>query len=243
MNLSKVVSALKMELGLYAITLPFKDENGNATPTEKVIMDVLTTMTIPRYSEFKPWARTYDVHMDKLQCIDKFKGVYVLPPFLTITPIKYIKDIRMPDYRIEQYSGMFPGVYGNGRSAQAVINNQAQLLLHGEMRAEPTWEYLGENKVQLYGFPRTVLTFMIAAEHAENGETIPDSCYDSFMELATLDVKVFLYNTLKLYDGIPTAFGNINLKIDEYQSADNERSSLLNEWRDKFHVDDLWEWM
>ena len=57
------------------------------------------------------------------------------------------------------------------------------------------------------------------------------------MELATLDMKVFLYNTLKLYDGIPTAFGQINLKIDDYQSADGDRNTLLDNWRDKFHLD------
>ena len=56
-----------------------------------------------------------------------------------------------------------------------------------------------------------------------------------------LDVKQFLYNTLKLYDGIPTAFGNINLKIDDYQSAEGDRNALLDKWRDSFHLDMQWE--
>lgn len=237
MNLSKVVSSLKMSLGLYGITLPFKDINGNTTPTEKVIMDVLTTITIPEYSEFVPWIIEYDEHIDKLQVIDKKKGIYLLPPFVTMTPVKYVLAVKLPTYRVEHYNGMYPNMYGGNRSAQAVINNQAQLMLHGEMRAEPSFEYLGENKIQLYGYPRTILTFKVAAEHLENGETISSTCYDSFMELATLDVKMFLYNTLKLYDGIQTAFGQINLKLDEYQSADNERTTLLNEWRDRYHLD------
>ena len=50
-------------------------------------------------------------------------------------------------------------------------------------------------------------------------------------------VKVFLYNNLKLYDEIPTAFGNIKLKIEDYNGADNERTQLLERWRDTFHVD------
>jgi hypothetical protein len=61
------------------------------------------------------------------------------------------------------------------------------------------------------------------------------------MQLAMLDTKMFLYNTMKLYDGMSSAFGNINLKIDEYQAADSERTGLLKEWSEVFHLDLSWE--
>ena len=62
------------------------------------------------------------------------------------------------------------------------------------------------------------------------------------MQLAMLDAKMFLYNTLKLYDGIPSAFGSIQLKVEELQGADSERTALLNQWNDTFHLDmDNWE--
>ena len=109
------------------------------------------------------------------------------------------------------------------------------------MRAEPTFEYLGENKVRLYGFPRTNVTFRLACEHESNGESIEASQYGSFMELAALDLKMFLYNTLKLYDGIATAHGQINLRIDDYQGAESERTALLERWGDLFHLDMGWE--
>jgi len=109
------------------------------------------------------------------------------------------------------------------------------------MRSEPTFDYLGENKIKLYGYPKTILTFKVAAEHDPSGETIEDSCYDSFMELATLDMKTFLYNNLKLYEGIPTAFGQISLKVEDYQSAEADKNALLNDWRDKFHLDMDWD--
>lgn len=244
MNLSKVISALKMSLGLYGITLPFKDEiTGKPIPAEKVLSDILTNITIPMYSEFVPWVREYDENIKNLQVVDKQKGIYLLPPFLTMTPIKNVLSVTLPSYNNRSsYGGIYP-MHGMNRSAQGVINNQAYNLLMGEMRAEPTFEYLGHNKIRLYGFPKTIVTFVVAAEHDENGETIPSTCYDSFMELATLDTKIFLYNNLKLYDGITTAFGTINLKVDDYQSADSERTSLLNEWRDRSHLQDLWQYM
>ena len=119
------------------------------------------------------------------------------------------------------------------------------MMVAGQMRAEPTFEYLGENKIRLYGWPKTTVAFKVACEHEPNGESIPDSCYSSFMDLATLDMKVFLYNTLKLYDGIPTAFGEIKLKTEDYQSAEADRRELLNQWTDVFAVDEIadFQWM
>ena len=50
------------------------------------------------------------------------------------------------------------------------------------MRSEPTFEYLGENRIKLYGYPTYEIEFKVACEHDPNGETIPSSCFDSFMD-------------------------------------------------------------
>lgn len=242
MNISKAASQLKMQLGLYGITLPFQDPiTKQTTPTENVIMDVIKTMTIPIYSQFVPWIRHGDIHVNSLKVVDRIKGIYMLPAFLTLTPVMYVADVSLPFQNTRGTYGDIAPAYGINRSVQGVATSQAYMMLAGQMRAEPTFEYLGENKIRLYGYPKTELSFKVACEHEPNGETIPEGCYDSFMELATLDMKIFMYNTLKLYDGIPTAFGNINLKIEEYQSADADRNTLLDKWRDTFHLDMDWE--
>lgn len=245
MNMSRAVSHIKMALGLYNITLPFKDElTGKTTPTENVIRDVLTTMTIPIYSEFVPWIREGTININNLKIVDKRSGIYMLPAFLTLTPVKYVAAVELPQHNNRGTYGDIAPAYGINRSVQGVLTSQAYMMVAGQMRSEPTFEYLGENKIKLYGYPRVPVSFRVACEHEPNGESIPDSCYDSFMELAMLDVKMFLYNTLKLYDGIPTAFGTINLKIDDYQSASADRDSLLEKWRDTFHLSMDWEtWM
>lgn len=242
MNISKAVSQLKMQLGLYAIALPFKDPiSGETTPTENVIMDVLTTMTIPTYSQFVPWVREGTIDVGSLHAVDEREGIYMLPAFLTITPVMYVSDVSLPFYNTRGTYGDIAPAFGINRSVQGVATAQAYMMVAGQMRAEPSFEYIGNNKIRLYGYPKTRLSFKVACEHEKNGESIDEGCYDSFMELATLDMKVFMYNTLKLYDGIPTAFGNINLKIEEYQSADADRTALLEKWRDTFHLDMDWE--
>lgn len=245
MNMSKVISSIKMQLGLYGITLPFKDEiTGEPTPTEKVISDVLTTTTIPEFSEFAPNIVKGTCHVKDLKVIDEKNGIYLLPAHLTFTPVKSVLNVQLPFHNARGTFGDIAPAYGINRSVQGVATSQAYMMVAGQMRNEPTFDYLGNNKIQLFGWPKTILEFELNCEHDANGESIPDGCYDSFMELATLDVKVFLYNTLKLYDGIPTAFGQINLKLEDYQSASSDRKTLLDEWRDKFHVDlPIWQWM
>ncbi len=245
MNISKVISSIIMQFGLYGISLPFKDSiTGEPIPTENVIRDVITVTTIPEYSQFVPWNREGTIHLSSLKVVDKKNGIYIIPSFLTLTDIMYVSDVSVYINKNKGSYGIISPGYGLGRYAEATITSQAQMMLYGQMRAEPTFEYLGENKIKLYGFPDTMLTFKVACTHEPNGETIPESCYDSFMELATLDVKIFLYNHLDLFDEIPTAFGPIKMKIEKYQSAETDKTTLLDKWRDTFHLDMGWEsWM
>lgn len=238
MNLSRGISQLKMQLGLYNITLPFKDpETGKPIPVENVIRDVLVTTTIPIYSQFQPWIREGDANINSLKIVDKKNNVYLLPIGFTTTPVMYVLAVHMPYHSNRGTYGDIAPAYGISQSVQGVATSQAMMMLAGQMRSEPTFEYLGENKIRLYGYPKTVVTFRIACEHEPNGETIPPTCYESFMQLATLDMKMFLYNTLKLYDNIASAFGNIQLKIEDHQSAESDRTALLDRWNDTFHLD------
>lgn len=238
MNMSKCISSIIMQLGLYGVALPFTDTiTGDPIPTENVIRDVLTTTTIPLYSEFVPWVRKGDIDIRSLKIVDKKDHIYLLPAILTITPIKYVMDVRMPYTNVRETYGDISPSYGINRSVQGVITSQTYMMLAGQMRSEPTFEYLGHNQIKLYGYPNTTLTFAVACEHMANGESIEDSCYDSFMELSILNVKTFLYNNLKYFDDQPTAFGSIKLKIESFESAEGELNQTLDRWRDTFHLD------
>lgn len=236
--MSRVISHIKLMNGLQAVTLPFIDEiTGKPKPTETIIKEIITTATIPVYSQFVPWRREYTVNLSSLECIDKKNYIYKLPAFLTMTPIMYVIDVELPVRNERGTYGDIAPAYGINRSVTGVATSQAYMMVAGEMRSEPSFDYLGEGKIKLYGYPKCHLNFIVACEHMENGESIEDSCYDSFLELANLDVKIAMYNNLKLLDGIPTAFGNIQLKTEDLQSAESERKEWLEKARDSFHLD------
>lgn len=241
MNMSNIVSTIITELGLFDITLPIVRENNREAPIEEVVYHVLKTVTIPMYSQYEPWKREGDCDVKTLKCVDQRDGIYMLPAILCMTPVLYIIDIRMPYHNSRGTYGDIAPAYGINRSAQGVINSQAYMMLAGQMRAEPTWEWLKNNKVRLYGFPKTMLTFVVACEHMPNGETIDDGCYKSFLDLAMLDMRIYLWNLLKRYKTIPSAHGNLSLEIEDYQSAEQEKKQMLSDWDDRYHLDMGWE--
>lgn len=238
MNMSGIISSLISQLGLYNITLPFKDaQTGKPIPTENIINDIIVKTTIPMFSQYQPWIRSGDINIKDLKVIDRMNHIYLLPGILTTTEILYVLDVSLPIQNNRGTYGDISPAYGISRSVEGVITAMEYMMLSGQMRSEPTFEYLGHNKIRLYGYPKTVVTIEVACCHEPNGETIEEGCRASFMKLATLDVKEFLYNNLKYYDEIPSAFGPVKLKIEDYQHAVSERDSMLKEWDDTFHLD------
>ena len=67
--------------------------------------------------------------------------------------------------------------------------------------------------------------------------SIPDTAQESFYQLALLDVKSYLYNVMKHYNQINSVHGTIDLKIDEWQNAAEQRLDLISKWDDSFHED------
>ena len=49
-------------------------------------------------------------------------------------------------------------------------------------------------------------------------------------QLAVLDLEEYLYNQLKRKDQLDVGVGTINLKIDEWANARDEKKQLLETW-------------
>lgn len=245
MNISKVVSTLISQNGWYGITLPFIDETTKQPkPIETVIQGIIEDTTVPMYSQFVPWLREGDCDLKTMKCVNPRNAEYMLPMILTITPVMWVNDVHLPFINARGTFGDVAPAYGINRSVQGVLTSQAYMMVAGQMRNEPSFDYLGHNKIRLYGWPKTTLTFEVACQHMPNLETIEDGCYDSFMQLATLDCKEFMYNNLKHYSPIVTAHGTHDLKIEDYQGASDKKEDLLEKWRDVYHVDMDWtKWM
>lgn len=244
MNMSDVINDIKLRLGLNAIALPFNK------PTEIVISEILQG-TIRTYSQFKPFEREGCYHKNKLNSpsdYDRKMGIFILPNELTITPVQYadaypISEITFDDQATTNpftvgspfvgFGSYYPQDIINAELTGAAINK-----FIGVTSSPASSRWLGFNKIQLFNFPDdTFIRFIVKCDHDPHGESIPVTCRESFMELAILDVEASLYNLLKNMNNVGSAFKEIQLKIDEWSSAESNRNTLVKEWTENFHLD------
>ena len=122
----------------------------------------------------------------------------------------------------------------NATVTGAAINKYA-----GVTSRQPSSKWLGYNRIQLFDFPdKCWIRFVVKCEHDLSGETIQESQVESFMQLAELDLKRFLYNSLKNMTSVGSGFKDIQLKIDDWASAESERNALIEKWEGRYYLDD-----
>lgn len=248
MNMSKVINDIKLANGLNTIALPFDK------PVELVIREILEG-TIRTFSHFKPWRREGTYAMNTLRSPDDYskrQGIYFLPEDMTITEVRdataYLGSSIESEYghSINTFTVGTPFVGFGSYYPQDIINATATGAAinkyTGITAAVPTSEWKGFNKIQLFNFPKNSnVHFIVNCNHDPSGETIEESLVESFMKLATLDVRRTLYAQLKNMVGVGSAFKETQLKIDDWSGADSAYWELLDKWEGVFHLDEIEE--
>lgn len=233
MNLSNTVSRIKMKLGLINITTPFENLN-------EVIVDILREFTIPDFSVYNPVKETLHINTHDLELADKddICETYLLPDFKNRT-LLYVFDVT---YDTSLVSGL--GYFGGGLPLiQGSLVNQAMLAnagasLMNTIIPKMSFEFIPPRTLKLYNaYSSSRLVIYLGFEHDKSMASIPETCRESFMQLALLDVKSNLYPTMKQYTELSTSIGNINLKIDDWANAEQERSDLIAKWDESYYLD------
>lgn len=246
MNISDVVNDIKFSQGLNAIALPFDKS------VENVIQDILR-MTVREFSDFKPQIKEGYELIENLFSpneITRKQNIYILPAELTTTHVKtasatpassqYQSDEAMTNSFTVGTPFVGFGSYYPQDILDATATGAAINKFSGVTSQQPNSEYLGYNKIQLFNFPtKCNVKFKVECEHEPSLETIPDTMYTSFVELATLDVQRTLYANLKNMNNVGSAFREITLKIEEWSGAEAAQKALLKEWEKVFHLDNL----
>ena len=234
LNMSKLISSIKMDLGVYGMALPFDNP-------DEVFRDVLELKTIPTFSQFQPYYIPLKMDLDKAIEVEKNLQycIYELPDAFGDSEILFVKKLE-EDLDSFAHGYLDTGALMGGMSWGDMMMGQANSNLASMAMPAVTFEYIAPNKIKIYNdsfmYSRKI-RMEIAIEHSKNLSTISKTAQYSFTKLATLDIKMMLYNNLKHYNDLQTAFGNINLKIDDWANAESDRADLSREWEENYHLD------
>lgn len=233
MNMSNIITRIKLSLGLMAIATPFEN-------IDETILTILQDITIPDFSLYNPCRdrlqlKTSD--LERLEKTDQYE-VYLLPDFKN-RKLLYVFDVTYDDSCLSglgYYGGGMPLMTGNVINQTMLANAGAHLI--STMMPKMTFKFEYPRKLYLYNiYSSSSIVLDLGFEHDKSLASIPETCRDSFIQLAMLDVKSNLYPTLKMYSELNTAIGNINLKLDDWSNAESAREELINKWADTYHLD------
>lgn len=234
MNASQLLTSIKMDLGIYGLRLPF--DNG-----DKSLMDVIQLKSIKTFSTFFPQVKRLSIDLNKdVECLksEYTESKYVLPDLFPGREILYIRNIELKS-KLLGNGFISPTFDGSIETYNMLMMTQANANLASVAAPAITFKFEPPNIMYLFNVATAygMIDIELALEHSENLATIPQTAWESFYELALLDIKRFLYNTMKHYTELQTAYGNINLRIDEWSNAESDRKDLIEKWRDVYHLE------
>lgn len=228
-NRSKLITSIKMKLGIHGLSLPGIDIN-------ELIEDVINEETLMVFNELLPNMITVNLDTRQLKQVKSSfnETVYIIPDIFGGREIFGIDNIVPYDKYANDCTPYTSGLMNN---MGALMMGQVSADLYSLLDAGFSFNFESPNRLTLYNLDTlyTVLTVKFRVEHAKNLSTIPKTAYSSFKKLALLDTKIILYENLKHYSGIDTVHGRIDLKIDDWANAQSERDDLVKEWEDTYH--------
>ena len=239
MNMSELITTLKINTGSYVRPLPIEN-------IDKVLEDIITVKTLPTFSVFCPDIQQVYYNINELEIVNQAyeESTYLFPDVYNKKKILFIKSAKYKDTGLGGTSIYYGHQVTTGNLVQQAMIMNANAALSSSLVPKMTFKFIPPRTVTLYNtFKCSTVIFELALTHS-NVNSIPETARESLIRLATLDIKAFLYNTLKLVPEITTAQGQMNLKIDEWSSAESDRDALIKEWEAVDHIDlNLFEWI
>lgn len=235
-NMSKLISKIDMRLGMSQYNLP------DHLSKEKWV-DVITDITLVTFSRFFPFEMIYHVDQDTPKrdgwyMIDeekldgaKFLGFHDLDwaTFGNSSAMQQQADgYGYYDMLTCQYGLAGIGLYQMESNLSSLYNTGYFL----ETR-DPNMFRLSSATGQL-GKTLSVFNIKVFVEHSPTLSTISPTMMETFEELAMADVADFLYQSLKLYDGLETIFAKPDLRLDDLRDKAQKREEIVNTLRDSY---------
>lgn len=236
LNLSNVVSRIKFKLGIVNMALPFDN-------IDKMIVDIIQEFTVPVFSLYVP-----DRKISTVNAKEQFKELehqtshttYLLPDFKD-PKLLYINDIYNNEDALTNlgyYAGSVPmAMTETSLTGQMMLSNITMNMINAAV-PKLTFDFIQPRTLKIYNaFWTNVFTIDWGFEHSKSLNSIPDDALNSFLKLALLDVKENLYPTVAQFQEQSTVYGTLRLPIDGWANAESERTELLNQWDETYHLD------
>lgn len=238
-NISKLITSIKIDTGLMTMASPFEN-------LDELIREIIVIRTLPVFNELAPYKVPLLIDTNELEVVEhrSESDVYVLPDVFGDAEIMMITGIEPAYDEYRNTSSYNTSMFAYGATPcyfgyQDIILAQSQANMLSTVTKGITVNFIPPNMIEIFNAYSMGNNYRlnVCLSHSENLSTLPSTCYTSFLKLATLDVRAYLYNTLIHYDQLQTAYGQLSLNIDRFSNAEDDRRALIEKWEQTYHLD------
>lgn len=242
-SLSEVITIIKENLGLRDLPKPVTDADIQWR-IEHVALKQFSAIFPYRYRFLlgeadrlcKPYSGVPTNHLNS------YSNVYLIPKHHYqehhIIDVSYV-DIQRPSGYNDLYvpQGMFADP---ASTMAAVASMQAVAAISKNFTHSLTWDFKQPNILILYnGWTGGTYEVELLMDHDPSLSTIEPGAFDTFIEIAQLNVQVLLYNKLKRVQNLDVGVGSIELKIDDWADAEQRLKDKLTDLGESAALDQL----
>ena len=203
---------------------------------------VITKETLDTFSRFFPHKMLYVLGPE-----NKKNDYYLIDE----TICDNVKILGVLDIDFHRWSAHFPGLlYGGVNSYDMMTSGidfetavDVQMMAdHVSMFSNGIYvDYIPPNKIKLNiviassfltNFQRIPIN--LAVRHEDNLQTIEQTKLELFEDLALADVATYLYEKLKMYDQMETAFTTSDLKLASLEQKASRRQEIIDYMRSNY---------
>lgn len=232
---------------------------------KKFMMDVLETETLPSINDLHPKIYRTVLTTDTLIPINRADMTgyigYRIP--LELTQGLKIRGIRSLStgtmgfsndvYRDSQTTGYIgasswlaaaPNRFGRYSSANLYetalgsMVSYVDLQLLGQFQEAPIPRFEPPNIMWLNKTYASSKSFFVVLllENDKNLLSVDDEVYEAVKKLFILDLKKTIYNNYGMISNVDTAIGSLDLRIDDWSGASDQRDDLFTEYDSMSHI-------
>lgn len=221
-------------------------------PSLNILLPRLLTKTFPIYALTKVEDGDNMLESNVARMDNRYSAFRVPKELVEGAPIQGIKDYSLAygtDYEhnhsLYGFGATYPNKYGRFSSANVYELSVASTLryadsqLVGTMTPTLRMKFFQPNVLWInkpYSDDDNMfITVTFRINNDENLITVPDTAYEGIKKLFLLDLKKSIYNEYGMFDELETPFGNISLKINDWNSAESDRDQLYETYLGTAH--------
>lgn len=238
MNINTVIKRIKRDIGIYGIALPINN-------LDEMILDIIYDTTLPVFSIYCPYVEPIPIDITLLnrEHIERPDGstLYIVPDsVLNGRELLYVKGLDYDESYLNNNSSPIGGLYNSTglEFLEELMVANVGMQIGNAMIKHVSFHYEHPRKVYIYDdLISSRLVMWCAFQHDKSFASITPTSQESFYLLAALDVKMGLYNTVKHYKVIETPLGRTELDLSDWESAKDDRKSLIQDWDENYLLD------